>query len=53
MVLSLLSDCQYGAQKIKIGLAGHRNFGSRVFAQATSQGLVKCHEILKDLSTYD
>src|ERR1700722_3730769 len=34
-------------------LAGHRNFGSGVFAQATSQGLVKCHEILKALSPYD
>ena len=36
-----------------IGRAGHRNFGSRVFVQATSQGLVKCHEVLKALQPYD
>jgi hypothetical protein len=46
MVCPLVSDCRYGAQNIMIGLTSHRNLGSRVFVQATSQGLVKCHEVL-------
>ena len=43
----------YGAQNIMIGLAGHRNIGSSVFVQATTQRLVKCHEVLKALQPYD
>src|SRR5579863_74265 len=38
---------------IMLGLAGRRNSGSRAFPQATSQGLVKSHEVLKALQPHD